>query len=270
MIFGDLKGGLGNQLFQIFAVIAYCIREQQPFCFPVTFNPLSKDRPSYWSSLLQNLSAFLTTAPPPSAATIREASFQYSALPSCKPGENYLVHGYFQSYLYFRPYYGTIYKLLGIEKAKAAVRDDFPFNYDHTVSLHFRLGDYKWLSHNHNILPPSYYMNALRYINTPTVLFFCEADDLDAVESVVDQLRRAFPDKTFVRAPDDVPDWKQMLMMSLCAHNIIANSSFSWWGAYFNSNPEKCVCYPQTWFGPQLQTYDTSDMCPPAWTRVDF
>ena len=57
-----------------------------------------------------------------------------------------------------------------------------------------------------------------------------------------------------------------MLYMSLCRHNIIANSSFSWWGAYFNSNKEKIVCYPSVWFGNNM---DTRDLCPETWIKMN-
>ena len=60
-----------------------------------------------------------------------------------------------------------------------------------------------------------------------------------------------------------------MVLMSCCEHNIIANSSFSWWGAYFNDNPEKIVCYPSVWFGPKLQNKKTEDMFPKDWKKIN-
>ena len=56
-----------------------------------------------------------------------------------------------------------------------------------------------------------------------------------------------------------------MYLMSSCKHNIIANSSFSWWGAWLNMNPDKKVFYPSPWFGPHYSHYDTSDLCPNSW-----
>jgi len=59
-----------------------------------------------------------------------------------------------------------------------------------------------------------------------------------------------------------------MLMMSLCQHNIIPNSTFSWWGAYFNSNTEKIVCYPDVWFGPAVSKRIVDDLFPESWTKI--
>jgi hypothetical protein len=70
----------------------------------------------------------------------------------------------------------------------------------------------------------------------------------------------------FVR--DTIADWQQMLLMSVCDHNIIANSTFSWWGAYLNANQTKIVCYPSLWFGYGV-SHDTRDMFPETWKKVD-
>jgi hypothetical protein len=64
-------------------------------------------------------------------------------------------------------------------------------------------------------------------------------------------------------------DWEQMLLMSLCNHNIIANSTFSWWGAYLNDNPGKIVCYPEHWFMPEVKK-DVTDLFEEDWIKIPF
>jgi hypothetical protein len=59
-----------------------------------------------------------------------------------------------------------------------------------------------------------------------------------------------------------------MLIMSCCNHNIIANSSFSWWGAYLNGFQEKIVCFPSAWFGEALNNYNHIDMIPGDWIQI--
>lgn len=274
MIIGIIMGGLGNQLFQIFATIAYSIENKQRFIFPSEIQASVTQRHPYWDSFLTPLKIF-TTIKIPQMNVLREKGFEYSAIPAISKDENRILYGYFQSYKYFERYYDTICRMIGLEEQKIQVQLRHPNNYMFMISMHFRLGDYMQLQDCYSILPYEYYRNSLQCIINTTlkdnwdVLFFCEKDDNTEVFATIDKLRSDFPNLKFLKQDDSVEDWKQMLMMSVCTHNIIANSSFSWWGAYFNYNPQKIVCYPEQWFGPKLRELNnTKDMFPDRWTKI--
>ena len=89
------------------------------------------------------------------------------------------------------------------------------------------------------------------------------------MNQTIQLLKNEFPTIEFERATNALDDWQQMLLMSCCNHNIIANSSFSWWGAYFNVNPTKFVCYPSVWFGRAMSDVDVSDLFPDEWAKIE-
>jgi hypothetical protein len=96
-----------------------------------------------------------------------------------------------------------------------------------------------------------------------------QKEDEEDVQIIIDKLKTKFPECRVVKIDHRIVDWEQMLMMSLCRHNIIANSSFSWWGAYFNLREDKIVCYPDVWFGPKLADInDTRDLFPETWSKI--
>lgn len=150
------------------------------------------------------------------------------------------------------------------------------------ISVHFRLGDYKHKQQYHPILPYEYYRQAFLTIqkkgyeslNEAYIYVFYEQEDKTFVEEErIKRLAKEFhiPETNIIRTPDDYPDWKQMLMMSNCDANIIANSSFSWWAAYLNNEPNRCVVYPSVWFGPALKDEcDTKDLFPEEWHKCEF
>ena len=168
-----------------------------------------------------------------------------------------------------------IIRIIGLEKQKEFLLQKLKFDNEYLkncISMHFRLGDYKHLQQYHPLLPYKYYRKALRFIQNTTnesytILYFCEDIDIDDVLETIHKLTDEFPKYTFVRGVNTLEDWEQMLLMSCCHHNIIANSSFSWWGAYFNSWSDKIVCYPSIWFGVAAN-HDTKDLCPPEWNRI--
>jgi hypothetical protein len=73
---------------------------------------------------------------------------------------------------------------------------------------------------------------------------------------------------TFVDFNSDKNSWMDMYLMTKCDHNIIANSSFSWWGAWLNKNPSKIVICPRKWFNDNDKNHDSIDLIPDSWVRL--
>ena len=133
-----------------------------------------------------------------------------------------------------------------------------------SVSVHFRRGDYVTnpnANDYHGICSDEYYITALNIIQreVPNPHFFVFSDDIEAIKS-------SFTFNTDVTYVDNNPgkkSYEDMRLMAACQHNIIANSSFSWWGAWLNRNPQKKVIAPKNWF-KQLE----SDIVPKEWIKI--
>lgn len=270
MISTELMGGLGNQLFQIFNVLAYSLRYKKEVIFPKDKSD-SQKRPDYWQSFFKSI-GYLVGDESVRMKVLREPSFEFNGLGYIE--EDFMFYGYFQSYKYFEDQQDSIYKLIRIDKHKQNVIEKVNMVMDNTVSIHFRLGDYKGLSEYHPILTIDYYIKALLTIIQKTknknlkVIYFFEQEDVDQVNTIIDTLKTKMPSINFTPVLSDLLDYEQMIFMSLCQHNIIANSSFSWWGAYLNNNPNKIVCYPSVWFGPKFSDKNTKDLCPNYWNKI--
>jgi len=275
MIAINLMGGLGNQLFQIFTTIAYGLQHKMPFVF--MYSKMLNDRKTYWDDFLQSIKKYTNITGPytnkniSSLATYQEPQFSYQNIPLY----NHLkISGYFQSYKYFQNYQDKIFSFIRLREQQISVKQEY-INYTVTVSLHFRLGDYKFKQFYHPVLPLEYYVKSIEklvsIIDQPLLfLYFCEEEDNDYVNNIIQQLDSKFPFNTFIKVLDSIVDWKQLLIMSCCHHQIIANSSFSWFSAYLNENPKKVVCYPQTWFGPGLAHHQLDDLFPDTWVKIDL
>lgn len=113
-----------------------------------------------------------------------------------------------------------------------------------TVSIHVRRGDYLNIPHLGNNCDKIYYNNAIKYMkdkfNSP--LFVVFSNDIPWCKEAFDNIEAIFVDWNHGKE-----SFRDMQLMSLCDHNIIANSSFSWWGAWLNKNPEKTVVSPKQW-----------------------
>ena len=281
MLSCNLQGGLGNQLFQIYTTIAHAELTNSRFFFSTIRELKSSvtDRHTYWDTFLTRLKPFLLDPELIDKANlviVREKGFTYNPLSINNQSKIRILSGYFQSYKYFDSYFQTINRLLKIDTLKVELTNKYLklINEDKPISMHFRLGDYEKLPDHYAILGVEYYKTALNYLITnktleKTVLYFCEEPDLEEVDIMIQNIRKDFPDLTFLRPEPGLEDWEQLILMSLCKHNIIANSTFSWWGAYLNTSREKIVVCPLTWFGPKLkQSHDLKDLFPESWIKI--
>ena len=296
-------GGLGNQLFQIMTTMGYAIRNKCVFLFP--YDTKVMNRYTYWDSFLLSLKRFTTDNEQSRLKNMDlcnylpkyiEPHFHYSTIPVF--GKNYFLQGYYQSYKYFDQEKNSIFKMIRIEDNQNLVKSEFSHYFMEEedtkdedkyktviISMHFRLGDYKMLPNYHPVLPIEYYRKSIEYLflNLPDtrfrILYCCEENDNAIVLQNIQYLKECFEGVSyaykykdmldFVKVSDEICDWKQMIIMSLCEHHIIANSTFSWWSAYFNIREDKIICYPSIWFGNNLQQNIVSDMYPTSWTRID-
>ena len=281
MITCNLMGGLGNQIFQIFATISYAIKTRNQFKF-LNLQQLGGGsttvRYTFWNTFLSNLKVFLINELPLNIHIIRENGFPYNELPIFEMiNKDVIIHGYFQSYKYFHNSYKVICKVIGLDNMKENLLTKLQLNksdLENNVSMHFRIGDYKKAQAFHPLATYKFYERSLEHIKNCkkieqfNILYFCEDQDIDDVLAIVNKLIIKFPTYNFIRGEKNLEDWEQMLLMSLCHHNIIANSSFSWWSAYFNSWEDKIVCYPSVWFG-EVAKNNTKDLCPPEWVKIN-
>lgn len=133
------------------------------------------------------------------------------------------------------------------------------------VSLHLRRGDYTLVAEGNVALPMAYYTRAIRSfkesLSNPT--FFVFSDDIDFSRRNLGKDISA----VFVDHNDSSSAQEDLRLMSSCRHHIIANSSFSWWGAWLNPDPDKIVIAPRKWMVGNCPRYD--DLLPPSWRLLD-
>ena len=263
MIITKIKGGLGNQLFQYAVGRAVALHHNAPLKFDLTIfetyklhNGYRLDQFAIQADIATNneiinlkggnnvlFSALRKAGLVKRKSYFKEKGSSYFDASVFKNNFVYL-DGYWQNELYF----SDIRELLLRELSPNNSMNDLSFAYldsikkSNSVSLHVRRGDYLNLK-NINVLDVDYYMKAAEYIrkNVEKPTFYIFSDDLEWCKSSLTFLGNCI----FVeRTQTEIDDLK---LMSFCQHNIIANSSFSWWGAWLNQNPNKTVIAPKGW-----------------------
>lgn len=292
MIISHIIGGLGNQMFQYAAGRALAKQHNQPLRLDVsgfanyqlhngfdlarifvgqTDLATSEDmqRILGWRAIPRIRRLLLR----PGFAVLRgnkfvvEPHFRYWAGINRVPPNAYLT-GYWQSEKYFISIESIIradfvFKQPVLEKNQQIADEIAQRN---AVSLHVRRGDYVKNTQTfatHGVCSLDYYRDAIRHIaeRVEQPRFFVFSDDIAWVK---DNMRIDLPCH-YVDHNHGAESYSDMRLMSLCQHHIIANSSFSWWGAWLNPSSDKIVVAPKRWFAKQA---DVRDLFPPGWITL--
>jgi hypothetical protein len=297
MIIVRLRGGLGNQLFQYAAAKALADHHDTELKLDLyTYTQhkyrkfeLSKFNIDAGEASRQEVHKFTGNNPVGRYLNKRENYLRCPAVFAqphyhfysdffSLPSDLYLS-GYWQSEKYFEKVSGIIHSQFTpsrpLDERTAALQRKM--NSEESVAVHIRRGDYTASKYNSffGLVPRAYYDQALDRmrsdIHNPVFYIFsddpawCRENFLGPDANVIDYNKG-----------DDA--FKDLLLMASCRHNVIANSTFSWWGAWLNSNPAKKVIAPQQWFQTNYLTrkepvyacryYNTRDLIPDGWSRL--
>jgi hypothetical protein len=264
MIYNYLKGGLGNILFQIASTKSMSIDLGCECSFPnlqshlhylnneTTFNP----KINY--CLEYNLFLEKLKVEQPKENTQRcYFPFHYDPI---KISDDIIIDGFFQSEKYFIKNRKEILEFIDLSSVcHTYVKEKYNFLKEKTTSIHIRRGDYVNYPSHHPTQSIEYYNQGVEILNDETDLFVIFSDDIQWCK---DNLK--LENVVYI---ENEKDYIELYLMSLCDNNIISNSSFSWWGAWLNNNPNKIVIGPKIWFGDSIN-HNTNDIIPENWIKI--
>lgn len=290
----NLSGGLGNQMFQY--ACGWALARDLGLNLKVATDMLDKHSTKRRLELDRAFSTSLSVAKPRelrrilgpwrASPSIRRwlESPRFSYLrgpryyvehpppphPKARPPADYglYLQGYWQSASYFETYSDDLRDLYSFKHIPSGKNAELvqSIREGPSASLHIRRGDYascKKTRSFHGLCTPEYYHRAIEHLRSriPKVRLFAFSDDPAWVN---EHLGDRYPDMTVVSHNKAEAGHHDMQLMSLCNHNITANSSFSWWGAWLNQADDKIVIAPKKWFARET---GMSNIVPPDWLR---
>lgn len=253
----ELIGQLGNQLFIIAATVSLALDHEVKAIFPDLIEKKENNISLNYKKLFHFLPVRL---PKPVRLIYKEPRFSYDPIPYLP---NMMLSGYFQSEKYFSHHKKEILELF----APPAEEKDYLsshyadiLSHPMTVSVHVRFYHEDPEGKVYHSCGRDYYEKAMSLFPDDT-LFIVFSNQMEKCKSLLSNVSKNL---RFIEGEDHFCD---LYLMSLCKHNIIANSTFSWWGAYLNLNPNKQVIAPKLWFNPGYIS-DTKDLLPDGWIQM--
>lgn len=285
-VIARITGGLGNQLFQYAAARAHALRNNRDLILDI--RPLTncslRDYDLHHFGILGTVGTNQTLPPgrdsklryglwrlssDARARLVREASIG-SEIDLSSAAPNAILHGYWQSEQHFANFTDHIRAELKVKTKPSPENERLLSEISETmaVSVHIRRGDYVASKKNQGVFAScstDYYRRAAEFVAeqaSASVHFYVFSDDPDWVQSQITLPGRT----TLVRHNCGKTAYEDLRLMNHCNHHIIANSTFSWWGAWLNPSPSKIVVAPKQWFHGEAN--ERQQIAPNSWHRI--
>jgi len=268
-------GRLGNQLFQFSSAVGISRKREYEASFPIencsrfiNNGPIDLKTGKMMDVKCDLLdcfdiptSYFRSIEELRPSAIYQERDFKFNSEVLTLPPHTDL-YGYFQDERYFKEDRDFLLSILKFKDEYESTAQEFisniVTNYQ-KVSLHIRRGDYTLYPNHHPVCSKEYYQSAMKKFSPDGVKFLVFSDDIE-------WCREEFKGDQFIFVDSGSP-YSDLRIMTLCDHHIIANSSYSWWGAWLNTKDEKRVIAPSSWFGPAIDK-DASEIYCEGWEKI--
>ena len=260
MVYSTLTDRIGNLLFQIAAGASLAKKHNTNYqgCIIDKFVPegitLAEYIEQYKENILRKVN--MSSGIPKESVEYIQPTFSYSPITYF---ENIRLSGYFQSEKFFDK--KLVAELFSIDdKSKKHIEESYGEIFkNEIISINVRRGDYLKRPLRQPICEMPYFKKAINYFGRDK-RYLIISDDIE-------WCKKKFIGDNYLFI-DDEPPVIDLYLQTYCTHNIISNSTFSWWGAWLNPNVNKIVVAPKNWFGVQMKELDTKDLIPDNWVRV--
>jgi len=296
MVIVQLKGGLGNQMFQYACGLSIALKRNSKLFLDTSFLRQNKQSSEHFTARKYELDLFKLSAQIAKNTYIKNilSSNSFIKLLNCFPNNSYTffaesdltdheqldqlppkiyLSGYWQSEYYFKGFEEQIRKEFAFTREINATTNLISKKIqtaNAAVSIHLRRGDYvtsKVANSVHGVCTLDYYQKAIELLcqeqNHKSFYIFSDDPDWTRKNLIINE-----GEVTYVSHNLRDDNWQDMYMMSLCRYHIIANSSFSWWGAWLSQQPNKIVIAPKDWFNDPEKNKKSTTIVPNAWTRI--
>ena len=195
------------------------------------------------------------------APVAQETSFEFDQLLFDQCPNDISLWGFFQSEKYFKHIEDSLREDFTFQQNILEPCKELAESFDNPVALHVRRTDYLTNNANHYNLGLDYYEEALTHFDSDRQVVVFSDDPLSWHDESL------FGDDRFLIS-DSEDNAIDLCLMTFCSDYIIANSSFSWWGAWLSNNRSPKVIAPKKWFGPNNEHKNLKDLLPPAWITI--
>ena len=254
-----LMGGLGNQMFQISKALSEGLDNNIEVVFkPTSFVPMHGNQPTnYLNNIFRNIKFGEITD---TLDRVSELSWSYYDI-NLLYYKSVEFYGYFQS---SKNFINNRQKIIDVfspnDEFIEKIKNLYPnIMYKNSVSIHVRRGDYLLISEILPTIDKTYIDESLSRLGSYNNIFIF-SNDKQWVEQNLN-----YENSIVVTG---LEDYEELWAISLCNHNIMSNSSFSWWGSYLNKNKDKRIFVPSLWFGPKGEK-NFDDVYEPEWEKIN-